>query len=257
MGWQQILSGNEDLEMTLPDGSKLKLSDLRSGLQEVNKGLIEKQAGEYQKRLAAERAQVDADRAAVTEMYRKVMEAGGGEPAAPPRPVAPNTNGSPYDYAKDEYLGQFYNEFQEKAKAMEDVRAQIGQLAKVFQDTIQVYTQREVERQFSGAELPEGMDRDAVLRYAMDNRVLDRYGMPDVPTAISRITEPKRLEKMKQDAEKAGAERALKEAGMSHIVRPGGAGAPPPKPAQKFDFKRGDWKEAARNDASIWNPPTQ
>lgn len=231
------------MEVSLSDGSKLKLSDLRAGLEEVNKKILEQKWNESQQAIAAERARVEAEGAQVRELYARVMEAQNNMPARP----APGADGA-YDYSKDEYAGPIWKDVQE-------TKSQIAQLAKAYQDMISSYAQREVYQKLSSIkERPDGLTDEQILRAAIDNKLVDRWGLPDVDASFSRLTEAQRIDKLKKESEEAGYKKAMTEAGMGHIGRPspvpvGGEAAPRPK------FK--DFTEAfnaARQDASLFMP---
>ncbi len=244
--WQEILAGNADMEVSLSDGSKLKLSDLRSGLEEVNRKILEQKWNEGQQALAAERARIESEGAQVREMYQRVLaaqEAAANQTARP----APNAEGV-YDYSKDEYAGPIWKDVQEQ-------KAQIAQLAQAYQQMIASYAQREVDRALTSIkDIPEGLTKEQILRGAIENKLVDRWGLPDVEASFSRLTESQRTEKMKKEAEEAGYKKAMNEAGMGHIGRPSPVpvgGEPAPKPKFK-DFTEAF--NAARQDASLFMP---
>lgn len=231
------------MEVSLSDGSKLKLSDLRAGLEEVNKKILEQKWNESQQAIAAERARVEAEGAQVRELYARVMEAQNNMSARP----APGADGA-YDYSKDEYAGPIWKDVQE-------TKNQIAQLARAYQDMISSYAQREVYQKLSSIkERPDGLTDEQILRAAIDNKLVDRWGLPDVDASFSRLTEAQRIDRLKKESEEAGYKKAMTEAGMGHIGRPspvpvGGEAAPKPK------FK--DLTEAfnaARQDASLFMP---
>ena len=69
-------------------------------------------------------------------------------------------------------------------------------------------------------DLPDGVSRNDVLKFALQQGIKDRAGRVDLEAAASRIAEPKRRERDLKEAEERGAKRAREEMLLGSLGSP-------------------------------------
>lgn len=139
----------------------------------------------------------------VVEMYQKVQQ-GQGQPApgAAPAPVDLS------DFKKDPYLGPWVSDYERRATELSELKAQLAAIQKQNLEMATEYVEDRIGRDFSSLGTKD-YTREQVLKYAMDNKIVNARGLPDLKKAFDRLDEPKRLERMQAEAMKKGEQEAL------------------------------------------------
>lgn len=82
--------------------------------------------------------------------------------------------------------------------------------------------------------------RDEILKFATDNKITDRHGMPSIAGAWHKMSEGDRLDQIRLEAEAKGRELGRQEALASRMPQPGIPGAGMSGALPKVDLNRGD-----------------
>jgi hypothetical protein len=225
MSWNTVLADKtkypDDTKITLAEGLEVTLGDLRSLTAAEQRKLTEGLSDLARQQEELKRAQLEA-----ADFYSKVLEESKNLKGKTVEKKAENLADSlGLDPALAPYLEPI-------VKKIEEVEKANGERFKTFEDTVQklskgiidmtsYYLNDKWESQFNALpDRDEDMTVEKLVKYATENRILDRMGMPDLRTAHERMTEPKRKAKLEAEAEKRGLEKAKKELAVHSPSRP-------------------------------------
>lgn len=124
----------------------------------------------------------------------------------------------------------------EQLKTAEESRKK---LENMLARSAEVFAYDRWERQFQGYQgKPEGKTLDDVVKFAADNKIVDRFGLPSVTAALDQMTAADRQKLVEDAAYKRGMEEGQRLGRISTMPRPMTVGPTNPqgsKPLEDFD----------------------
>lgn len=189
-----------------------------------------KKTAEREQALGARQKEV-MDFAAKTQAAYEAVQAASRNVNTPPNP----TN----DPFQDPWLVPVKKELDVRDKTIEELKKQVASLLTVSQNMASIWSEDRWDREFSGIDMgkrDKKPTREELLKYATENKIFDRHGIPSVRAAWDKYSEQDRLEELRKAEFEKGREAGRVDALAARIPPPGvpGAGAPaaaPLKPA--------------------------
>jgi hypothetical protein len=136
-------------------------------------------------------------------------------------------------------LGSLAEEQKKFAEATKKVEEANKRLENMLARSAEVFAYDRWERQYSGYQhKPDGKSLDDVVKYATDNRIVDRFGLPSVEKALDQMTAADRQKAVEDSAFKRGMEEGQRLGRISTMPRPMTVGPTNPagsKPLEDFD----------------------
>jgi len=210
---QDSVNYPDGVEFTAPDGNKVSLGMFRAHFAARERELDDAAAA-----IAAGRTEVtnafstlmgERDKVAVE---RATVEADRRNIAATRQPPAPGDDRVARVEASLAAIGKRLDELKQTQ----------------FESVLQ-YTDDKWRHDLEGVELPKGMKAEDVLKYAMENRILDGK-IPNLRRAVEKIREPETWEKKIEEAREDGLRRGRAEAALaatkqnSRVIPPSSGG---------------------------------
>lgn len=239
-------------EVTAPNGEKISMGQVREGF--VAK----------QRELAYREQELNKSRTELANVYsllenEKVLIEAGKEEIRKAQATAKTDE----DETRGGLLDPAFRRLEAHEKKVDELEKALKGLHKTNVEMADIYLDDVWDRaitKFRG-EVPDGITRNDVLKYAMDHSIKDRRGLPDVEGVLAKIAEPKRIERMVKEAEERGAARRDQEMLMRSLGRPTGfqptgEGKVAPGGSNKFS-SLDEAFEAASKDAEVFFPNSQ
>jgi hypothetical protein len=253
MDWGKVLADKaaypDTMEITAPDGSKVPLGDVREGVL-ARERLLDQRAGEQ----AANARAIDAARQELATVYTALQAEKEDVAARAATLAATTTQGKKYD---DEYLGPHLERVSALETALKDTQTQLKTALSNQMDMASRYMTKDWETAMKeiGKNLPEGVDEKYLLKYAVDNGIKDRAGLPDIRRAYETVTEPARRKKEIEDAEERGRQKERESRLAGKLGKPATMRIPPRGKATGKEFADMDEAiaEGAAHDPEILN----
>lgn len=177
------------------------------------------------KQIAEDRARLEQTRRETSEFYAKTQAAAQELEAYRQQLIAaqnaqPAAQPGEYNLDSDAYLNPVVTMVRNLEAKIASYENDIATLRGNEQQMAAVFLDRDWDSQMSGIkDMPNDINREKVLRYAVENGIVDKYKLPNLRVAYERMTEPMRLEKMTKEAEARGAEKARMESGGKNLSR--------------------------------------
>jgi hypothetical protein len=235
MTLEELLSNKE-----LPDNYPIKI-----GENEIPLGSL-RQASAAQIGALTERARtLDTREAGLTKRQQEIAELAGkaqsaydaAETARRAAVAAPPANQGADPFA-DPWLAPVKGELDKRDKTLNELKAEIDKYSKFMQNAAVTWTEDRWDKEYDGldwgkTDKAKRPSRDDLVKYASENKLVDRRNMPSVRMAWEKMTEPDRNADIAEKARQEGIEIGRREMMASRIPPPGvpgqGSGAPPPK----------------------------
>lgn len=241
-------------EVTAPNGDKISMGRVREGF------LARQRELEYREQ------QLNQSRTELANVYsmlenEKVLVEAGKEEIRNARETL-KTVSRDEDESRGGLLDPAFKRLEAHEKKVAELEANLKGLHKTNVEMADIYLDDIWERAIKNykGEVPDGITRNDVLKYAMDHSIKDRRGLPDIDGVLSKIAEPKRIEKMVKEAEDRGAARRDQELLMKSLGSPTGFQSRDSGTVSGVGKKFGDLDEAfdaAAKDASVFFPNGQ
>ena len=244
MTLEEILTNTEaypdTLELTVADGVKLPLSQIRHAVLAERKMKAE---------IAAQQAELARASEEVVKLYQQAM-------AAQAAPAATGPSAQDTAVAADEYLAPVLKRLEKLEGGYTELsEKKITQLAQAMKQAVEQYMYDRYEQQFESLpERPQDLTLESLIAKAAQDKYVDRFNRPDIRRAYNEIHGPKLQERrIKEEAEKAyqrGKDEALAEARRNQALgrAPRGVAG---KAAEKRPASLAEAAEFARADTSL------
>lgn len=214
-------------DQEIPLGSLRQLNAAeRSTLSERLKGVETKEAelNTRQQSIVDLAQKAQAAYAAAEEARAKV----GSQPP-------PNTA----DPFADPWMAPMKAELQKRDKELEDLKGQLKQALNTVTQTATIWAQDRWDREYGSLNFgkrEKKPTRDEILKFAQEQKLVDRFGMPSISEAWNKMSEADRLEELRKEALEKGREEGRMEAMAARVTPPGvsGIGQGPLAPARKI-----------------------
>lgn len=228
----------DNLQWQLADGIVVTLGDMRAKIRAYDQGFTQKtqEVARQRQELAAKQKEL-AD--AYSIFQQQVQQFQAQQAAAPPAPTNQPTVGDIFSEP-----GEYFKPLIERLRGYDDRYKQyddrLNQIFELARDSISWVADREIDKDYKAAqeafkdywEDGDTLSREALTKYAHENKLVDKRGFPLVRDAAEKFLSPKMRERELADAEKRGYEKAAKEhPSAPNYPRPGfaGQGAQPSK----------------------------
>lgn len=205
----ELLNEADDLELSAPDGSKVKMSELkgyRTASDNERRGYETKR--QEAERLANEAKQVfDALSAAQKEFEKK---------SAPP----PDT--SKDNWRKNPLYEEIVSVIDEANRAASEARELAKNTKKELDNTSAIYALERMRREYAEANIkPKDRKFEDLVAEALQAKELDAMGLPTIGKVLNRLSEPERMETYAAEKVAAAQKEWEKKQRMSEVPKPG------------------------------------
>jgi len=178
---------------------------------------------------------LEADRSKVVDLARKAQEAYTAAEEARAKagtPAAAAAGADPFD---DPWLSPVKKALADRDAKLQATEAQLKQLLNTVTQAATIFAEDRWDREFASVDFgkrEKKPTRDELLKFATDNKLLDRHGFPSIRAAWDKMSEADRLEAIKQEALERGREEGRMAALANRIPAPGvpGPGQAPAMP---------------------------
>lgn len=148
----------------------------------------------------------------------------------------PNPGADPF---ADPWLAPVKSALEARDKKIDELTNQLKTTLTTVQQAATVWAQDRWDREYSGINFgkrEKKPTRDELLKFASENKLTDRHGMPSIEAAWSKMSEADRLEELRKEALEKGREEGRMEALAARVTPPGvsGIGQGPVAPARKI-----------------------
>lgn len=150
------------------------------------------------------------------EAYAAAEEARVKNSAAPPSPSADA-------WEKDPWLQPVREQLSARDKALEELKKTVTTLLTVNANMAKIYTDDRYEREYSSIDFGRRENkptREEIEKYAVDNKIVDRHGIPSIRLAWDKMSEADRLAELEKSSFEKGREAGRQEAIASRIPPP-------------------------------------
>jgi hypothetical protein len=236
-----------------PDTTMVKIGDQEvplSSLRALNSE--ERQQLDAAMKSATERqAELDNQRKSVLDLSTKAQQTYEQaqellKKAAP----QPNPGNDPW---QDPWLSPVKAALETRDKQLEELKTHLRTLLTAFTNSVNIYTADRYEREYQGLNFGKREKKptqEEILKFATENKIVDRHGIPSIRAAWDKMSEADRLEEIRQEALEKGREEGRQQAIASRIPPPNvpGPGINPPPNRTPGDGTLGDlWAEANKD----------
>lgn len=255
----------DTLQWQLADGMVVSLGDIRNKIRAYDQGFTQKTQELAKQRQEMQRQQQElANAYSLFQQQVQEFQQSQQATANAPRQTAQNFTGDiwsePGEYFKP--LVDWRNQLDGRIKDYENRLQSIFDLAR---DSISWVADREVEKDYAEAKQAfkdywdeNELSREALTKYAHENKIVDKRGFPLVKSAAERYLSPKMREKELSEAEKRGYEKAAKERPNAPIIpRPGMVGQQAPTNGKNYNGDLGALFADLRQDPDVNNSVAQ
>ena len=166
------------------------------------------------------------------EAYAAAEEARAKAGQAPP----PNPGADPFS---DPWLAPVKTELSKRDKELEEIRSIAKNLQATITQAATIWAQDRWDREYGSLNFgkrEKKPTREEILKFANENKLVDRYGMPSISEAWNKMSEADRLEELRKEALEKGREEGRMEAMAARVTPPGvsGIGQGPAAHARKI-----------------------
>jgi hypothetical protein len=140
----------------------------------------------------------------------------------------------------DPWLSPVKEALSKRDKEIEELRATAKNLQATLTQAASIWAQDRWDREYSSLNFgkrEKKPTRDEILKYAQEQKLMDRHGMPSISEAWNKMSETDRLEELRKEALERGREEGRMEAMAARVTPPGvsGIGQGPAGPARKIN----------------------
>ena len=195
------------------------LSERLKGVESKEAELNSRQAGIVDLAQKAQAAYAAAEEARTKAGQRQ--EAPGADPFADP------------------WLAPVKTELGKRDKELEEIKAVAKNLQATITQAATIWAQDRWDREYDTLNFgkrEKKPTRDELLKFANENKLVDRHGMPSIRNAWDKMSEADRMEQLRQEAIEKGREEGRMEAMAARVTPPGvsGIGQGPAGPPRKI-----------------------
>jgi hypothetical protein len=238
MSVDQIKKFLEDAQ-GYPDTTMVRIGDTEvplGSLRSLNKGEREQLATAIKTNDDKAR-ELDERQKKVIELAGKAQAAYDAAQAAAAKANAtpPNPSNDPFS---DPWLAPVKKELDGRDKTINELQNTVKQLSTVIQNAATIWSEDRWDREFTNLDFgkrEKKPSREELIKFATENKLFDRHGIPSVRAAWDKMSETDRLEELRKSEFEKGREAGRMEQMASRIPPPGvaGPGMPvnPPKAA--------------------------
>ena len=156
----------------------------------------------------------------------------------------------------DPWLAPVKKELDTRDKSMTEMQAHLKNLATIVANAAQIFSEDRWDREYSAIDFgkrEKKPTREEILKFATDNKIFDRHGMPSVRAAWEKMSEADRLEDLRKSEFEKGREAGRMDALAARVPPPGvpGAGAPATGPLKPNPGELGDLYQEAIKDPEL------
>ncbi len=250
INWKEALAD----KAKYPDSTVFNGPDGPATFGEIRAGYIERErqldlrAGEQ----AANARAIDAARTELADVYKEFQkrseELAAREAVAAAAPAQNRQYEDAYLDPVKEEVAALKAQLAESKKNVELVLANQKDMATRYMTLDWDHAMKEI-----GSDLPDGVDEKMLLKFAVDNNIKDRAGLPDIRKAFNVVTEPARRKKEIEDAEERGRRKERESILAGKLGRPATMRIPPKGKgaAKQFDSMDEAITEGAASDPEI------
>ena len=151
----------------------------------------------------------------------------------------PNTGADPW---QDPWLAPVKGALDERDKKIATLTEQLKQAVTVVANAATTFSEDRWDKQYESIDFgkrEKKPTRDEVLKFATDNKIVDRHGLPSVKLAWDKMSEADRLDEMRKTEREKGREEGRQEAIASRIPPPNVPG-PGQAPLPRINTAAGD-----------------
>jgi len=256
----------DDHKIQLAEGVEITLGELRSFDKETRDALaksLDEEKARFAKEVAQEKAALTKAQTEVAAAWAKLY---GGDPDADARRSAGKADDPLAVLAADPLLGPIVQYVQKvETEKIGALNQQLGQVLQAVQTLAMTYAGEKLDDQWGGisAEASKaGHTLESLTKFAVDNRIVNRYGLPDLAAAWERIDAPSRAQRREAELRKEIEERVRAEYETRRVPEAPAWARPTTGPvggAEKVPFKvdpnrdlLGQALDAALADSDIW-----
>ena len=178
------------------------------------------------KQTETKEAELNTRQQAVVDLAQKAQAA--YQAAEEARKTATTRQAEPgTDPFADPWLAPVKTALGERDKKIEDLTNQLKTALGTITNAATVWAQDRWDREYEGLNFgkrEKKPTREELLKYAQEQKVTDRYGMPSVREAWNKMSEGDRLEQLRQEALEKGREEGRMEAMAARVTAPGVSG---------------------------------
>jgi hypothetical protein len=127
----------------------------------------------------------------------------------------------------DPWLAPVKTEFSKRDKELEEIKGIAKNLQATITQAATVWAQDRWDREYDGLNFgkrDKKPTRDEILKFAQENKLVDRHGMPSIREAWNKMSEADRMEEARKEAIEKGREEGRMEAMAARVTPPGVSG---------------------------------
>jgi len=178
------------------------------------------------KQVETKEAEVNTRQQNVVDLARKAQEAYAAAEEARVKATQPPPAAGADPFA-DPWLAPVKKELEGRDKKLEEAVNLIKTLQNTVTQAATVWAQDRWDREYGTLNFgkrDKKPSRDDLLKFANENKIVDRYGMPSISEAWNKMSETDRLEEARQAALEKGREEGRMEAMAARVTPPGVSG---------------------------------
>jgi hypothetical protein len=199
----------DDMELSLADGTKFKLADIRG----FRNSVTAEETAMKSKRAEAERIATEAD-TILKSLQLAMKEA---EKNAPKREEQKTP-----DWRKNPLYEDLIPVFDELKTISENARAESQNLKKSLDQSQAIYALERMRRQWAEAKVkPSNKKFEEVVHEVLASKELDEFGLPTVEKYLYRTSEPDRMKAATDEAVATARKEWEKQHRADNIPKPG------------------------------------
>lgn len=232
---------NKDLADTLP----VRVGDVEIPLGSLRQATTAQLAAitERARQLDTREQTITARQKEIVDLASKAQDAYAKAQELAKTAAATRTPEPGADLFSDPWAAQFKPVFDGYENKIKDLNGKLDRASGMLTEAAKTWAEDRWDNEYGSIQWgkrdkEKQPSRDELLKYAMDNKLMDRRGMPSIKLAWEKQTEVDRLADAADKARQEGIEQGRREAMAARIPPPGVPGAPPPPPNKNAD--RGD-----------------